>query len=295
MENGFLSRIKSALRKTSEMISIAGGKINEDLLREIEETLILADVGAETSAQLASKISRWKLPAGDRRIKQQLADEIFELLRSSESDFFHRNLSSLHIMLIVGVNGNGKTTTAAKMANIFKKTGHKPLLVAADTFRAAAVEQLTLWADKIGVAIAVGRAGSDPAGLVYTSIERATLDGNWPVIVDTAGRMQNRDDLMAELEKIKRVAGKFDADTRTILVLDGLTGQAAHNQVGAFLQKVGVDGLVVTKLDGTAKGGAIIALTQKYKLPILAIGVGEGPDDLRPFSAREYADALAGV
>jgi fused signal recognition particle receptor len=302
MENGdgFLSRIRSALRKTSEKISIsiAGGKVDNRLLRGLEETLILADVGVETAERLVSGIAGRKFSSGnEEEIKQFLANEISALLKPYESDFFQREFTTIpHILLLAGVNGNGKTTTAAKMAHIFKKSGRRPLLVAADTFRAAATEQLAHWAEKIGVDISVGREKADPAGLVYGSIERAKRENHQVVIVDTAGRLHHRDDLLAELGKIKRVAAKFDptAPHCTILVLDGMTGQAAHHQVGTFLEKVGIDGLAVTKLDGSAKGGAVVALTQKYKLPILAVGVGEGPDDLRPFRAQEYAAAILG-
>ncbi|MDR1561317.1 MAG: signal recognition particle-docking protein FtsY [Holosporaceae bacterium] len=298
----FFSKLKFALCKTSEKISasIAGKKTNKNFVREIEEALILADVGVEMAAQLASKISQKKFSkeASKLEIKQFLAQEIANLLKPYEYDFFGKVLShSLYIILVIGVNGNGKTTTIAKIANVFKNLGHNPLMIAADTFRAAAAEQLKYWADKIQVSFCSAEEKCDPAGLVYNSIEKARQNNNNIALIDTAGRMQNRNDLLAELEKIKKVIKKLDSSAphSTILILDGLTGQAAHAQIKVFLEKIGVDGIIVTKLDGTAKGGAIISLTQKYKIPIFGLGVGEAIDDLKPFLAEEYAKAIVGV
>lgn len=296
------SKIKSALQKTSEKISISitGKKIDDNFAQEIEDALITSDVGFETAAELSSKISEKKFSktSTDIDIKLYLANEINEILKPYEADLFDINSSaSPNIIMIMGINGNGKTTTAAKIAYLFKNRGHFPLLVAADTFRAAATEQLKYWAEKIGVDICVGKEKSDAAGLVFSAIEQAKKNNNDIVLIDTAGRMQNRNDLMDELEKIKRVIKKIDdtAPHTTILVLDGLTGQAAHNQVEVFMNKIGVDGVIITKLDGTAKGGAIISLTKKYKLKIFAIGIGESLEDLKSFNSEEYAKAIIGV
>jgi fused signal recognition particle receptor len=299
---GFFDKIKEALKKTSEKISISisGKKMDEDFVQEIEDTLIMADVGVETAAELAKKISdrKFSKETTELEVKQFIADEIYALLKPHESDFFSRNFShSPEIILVIGVNGNGKTTTVAKLANILKISGHRPLLVAADTFRAAAVEQLKYWAEKIGLDIHVGKDGADVAGLVYDSIKQARTNGNDVVLIDTAGRMQNRGDLLDELEKVKRVMKKLDesAPHKIILILDGTTGQAAHGQVDIFLSKIGIDEIIITKLDGTAKGGALISLSRKYKLPILAIGIGEQLDDLKPFDAKEYSRAILGI
>ncbi|MDR3179896.1 MAG: signal recognition particle-docking protein FtsY [Holosporaceae bacterium] len=299
---GFFSKIKSALSKTSEKISlsITGKKIGENLAQEIEDALIMADAGVEVSLEFSQKISSKKFPkdATDIDVKKSLSDEIFNLLKPYEFDFFESCRGrNPYIILVMGVNGNGKTTSVAKIANIFKNSGRRPLLVAADTFRAAAVEQLKFWAEKINVDICSGKEKADAAGLVFGAIEQARRNGNDIVLVDTAGRMQNRDDLLAELEKMKRAMRKIDdtAPHKSILILDGLTGQATHAQVDVFLHKIGVDGIIITKLDGTAKGGALMSLVRKYQTPIFAVGVGEAIDDLKPFNARDYADAIVGL
>ncbi len=297
---GILDKLKKTFKKTSENIltAIVGKKIDEHFYQEVEDALIRADVGAQTSIMLAQKLADKKFPrdATESEIKRFLVDEITRLLQPYEADLFSLVDKDPEIILIIGVNGNGKTTSIAKLANVFKQKGYNPLLIAGDTFRAAAVEQLKYWGNHLGVAIFHGKDQADAAGVVYSGIEKAKSENKNVVLIDTAGRMQNRDDLIAELDKIKRVIKKIDetAPHKTILVLDGLTGQTAHLQVESFLSKVGIDGLIVTKLDSTAKGGVVISLTQKYKAPIFAIGVGEGIDDLRPFSANQYAKAILG-
>lgn len=294
----FFSKIKSALTKTAKKIStaITGKKVDAEFLQQLEDALIMADVGYETAAELSEKVAdkKFSKDCSTTDIVNYLSGEIAKMLQPYESKFFEEKFTqNPYVILVIGVNGNGKTTTVAKIANIFKK--YNPLLVAADTFRAAAVEQLSYWAGKIGVDICKGK--SDPAALVYESIQQAKSNGNGVILIDTAGRMQNRDDLLDELGKIKRVMKKLDptAPHSTILVIDGLTGQAAHNQVDVFHEKIGVDGIIITKLDGTAKGGALIALTRKYGIKIIAIGVGEKIDDLKAFNAKEYADAILGA
>ncbi|MBO6056545.1 MAG: signal recognition particle-docking protein FtsY [Alphaproteobacteria bacterium] len=297
---GILDKLKKTFRKTSESIltAVAGKKIDENFYQEIEDALIRADVGAQTSIMLAQKLADKKFPrdATESEIKKFLVDEITQLLEPYEADLFDSTNKNPEIILVIGVNGNGKTTSIAKLANIFKQKGHDPLLIAGDTFRAAAVEQLKYWGNQLGIEVFHGKEQADAAGVVYSGIEKAKSENKDIVIIDTAGRMQNRDDLIAELDKIKRVIRKIDdtAPHKTILVLDGLTGQTAHLQVESFLNKVGIDGLIVTKLDSTAKGGVVISLTQKYKAPIFAIGVGEGIEDLQPFSASQYASAILG-
>ncbi|MBO7453783.1 MAG: signal recognition particle-docking protein FtsY [Alphaproteobacteria bacterium] len=297
---GILDKLKETFRKTSEgiLIAVAGKKIDENFYQEIEDALIRADVGAQTSIMLAQKLADKKFPrdATESEIKKFLVDEITQLLEPYEADLFDSVNKNPEIILVIGVNGNGKTTSIAKLANVFKKKGHNPLLIAGDTFRAAAVEQLKYWGNQLGVDVFHGKEQADAAGVVYSGIEKAKSENKDVIIIDTAGRMQNRDDLIAELDKIKRVIKKIDetAPHKTVLVLDGLTGQTAHLQVESFLNKVGIDGLIVTKLDSTAKGGVVISLTQKYKAPIFAIGVGEGVDDLQPFSANLYASAILG-
>ncbi|MBO7536999.1 MAG: signal recognition particle-docking protein FtsY [Alphaproteobacteria bacterium] len=297
---GILDKLKKTFRKTSESIltAVAGKKIDENFYQEIEDALIRADVGAQTSIMLAQKLADKKFPrdATESEIKKFLVDEITQLLEPYEADLFDSTNKNPEIILVIGVNGNGKTTSIAKLANIFKQKGHDPLLIAGDTFRAAAVEQLKYWGNQLGIEVFHGKEQADAAGVVYSGIEKAKSENKDIVIIDTAGRMQNRDDLIAELDKIKRVIRKIDdtAPHKTILVLDGLTGQTAHLQVESFLNKVGIDGLIVTKLDSTAKGGVVISLTQKYKAPIFAIGVGEGIEDLQLFSASQYASAILG-
>ena len=297
---GILDKLKKTFQKTSESIltAVAGKKIDENFCQEIEDALIRADVGAQTSITLAQKLADKKFPrdATESEIKKFLVNEITQLLEPYEADLFDSTNKNPEIILVIGVNGNGKTTSIAKLANIFKRKGHGPLLIAGDTFRAAAVEQLKYWGNQLGIEVFYGKEQADAAGVVYSGIEKAKSENKDIVIIDTAGRMQNRDDLIAELDKIKRVMRKIDdtAPHKTILVLDGLTGQTAHLQVESFLNKVGIDGLIVTKLDSTAKGGVVISLTQKYKAPIFAIGVGEGIEDLQPFSASQYASAILG-
>jgi len=295
---GILDKLKKTFKKTSESIltAVAGKKIDENFCQEVEDALIRADVGAQTSIMLAQKLADKKFPrdATESEIKKFLVDEITQLLEPYEADLFDSINGNPEIILVIGVNGNGKTTSIAKLANVFKQKGHDPLLIAGDTFRAAAVEQLKYWGNQLGVEVFYGKDQADAAGVVYSGIEKAKSENKDIVIIDTAGRMQNRDDLIAELDKIKRVIKKIDetAPHKTVLVLDGLTGQTAHLQVESFLNKVGIDGLIVTKLDSTAKGGVVISLTQKYKAPIFAIGVGEEAEDLHPFSANHYARAI---
>jgi len=296
---GLLSKVKEALKKTSSNIALAitGKKVDDNLIRELEEALILADVGVENAEKLVSEFSQKKFEkeTTETDIRNILKANIESLLKPYQKDLFD-NFHSPEIVLIIGVNGNGKTTTVAKLANLLKQSGHSPLLVAGDTFRAAAVAQLEYWANKLNLDIFKGAENSDAAGVVYSAIEKAQKDQYDVVLIDTAGRMQNRSDLIDELKKIKRVIKKLDPEAphSTVLVLDGFTGQAAQAQVETFLNEIGIDSIIMTKLDATAKGGAIVAITQKYNIPVSYIGVGEGIDDIQPFDAHQYAQALIG-
>lgn len=292
-------KIKNALKKTSSTISLAitGKKVDTEFLKNLKDALILADVGVQTSDKLIDELSKQKFDKEltEYDVKNILALNIEKMLVPYEKELFTQ-LHSPEIVMLIGVNGNGKTTTVAKLANLLKESGHRPLLVAGDTFRAAAVSQLEYWAQKIGVDICKGKDKGDAAGLVYSAIEKAQKENYDVVLIDTAGRMQNRSDLLDELKKIKRVIQKLDANAShsIVLVLDGLTGQATHSQAEIFKNEIGVDSIIVSKLDATAKGGAIISLTQKYNIPVSYIGVGEGLDDIQPFSARQYAQAIVG-
>lgn len=298
---GLLDKLKNTFKRTSEsfMTAVAGKKVGPELFEEIEEALIKADVGIQTASVISEKLKSRRFPRDttEHEIKEFLADEIIQIMQPYESNLLENISHNPEIILIIGVNGNGKTTTIAKLANIYKSRNLNPLMIAGDTFRAAAVEQLKYWGEQMDVPVFSGKENADAAGLIYSGIEQARTMKNQVVLVDTAGRMQNRDDLLAELLKIKRVIAKLDesAPHKTILVLDGMTGQSAHAQVDSFLNKIGIDGLVVTKLDSTAKGGVLISLAQKYKTPICAIGVGEGISDIQPFSAKEYAHAILGT
>lgn len=296
----FLNKMKDALKKTSSSISLAitGKKVDESFLAKLEDALILADVGVKTAQRLTSEIARQKFSKDvtENEIREILSHNIENMLKPYEKALL-QDLHKPEVVLVIGVNGNGKTTTVAKLANLLKRKGNKVLLVAADTFRVAAVAQLEYWSNKIGVDICKEEEGSDPASLVYKSLEKAKAEGFNVVLIDTAGRMQNRSDLIGELKKIKRVIKKIDSSAphTTILTIDGLTGQASHKQVDVFKNEIGIDSLIMTKLDATAKGGAIISLTQEYNVPISYIGVGEGVDDIQNFDARQYARGITGM
>ena len=219
------------------------------------------------------------------------------VLEPVASDFALTPGAGPHVLLVVGVNGTGKTTTAAKMAHQFKRKGLSVMLAAADTFRAAAIDQLKVWGTRVGAEVVAKEVGADPAGVAFEALERARAEKIDVLLIDTAGRLQNKSDLMAELAKIVRVLKKIDSSAPhgVILVLDATTGQNAIAQVEIFKEIAGVTGLVVTKLDGTARGGILVAIAERFKLPIFAIGVGEGLDDLKPFDAQDFARAIAGA
>ena len=275
-----------------------GRVLDDAMLESLEELLIAADMGVDTSLKIAARMAegRFGRRLSAREIKALLAAEIAAVLEpvARPMPIYPRRPQ---VVLVVGVNGSGKTTTIGKLASQFRAAGKSVVIAAGDTFRAAAVEQLQIWGERAGVPVMTAAPGSDPASLAYDAMARAEADGADLLLIDTAGRLQNREDLMAELAKIVRVIRKRDASAphNTLLVLDATTGQNALSQVEVFRKIADVTGLVMTKLDGTAKGGVLVALADRFGLPIHAIGVGEAIDDLAPFDPEEFAAALTGT
>jgi len=298
-------RLAGGFRRTSDRLgeNLSGlfGKAALDAatLDSIEEALVASDLGPATAARVRTRLEgeRFALGITEQRLREVVADEIEAILRPVaqplEIDAFPRP----QVVLVIGVNGSGKTTTIAKMAHLFTEQDYQVMLVAGDTFRAAAIGQLKVWADRVGVPIIAGAEGGDAAGLVFEGVKRGTAEGTDVLVVDTAGRLQNKAGLMDELAKIRRVLGRLNpaAPHNVVLVLDATTGQNGLNQIEVFRETAGVTGLVMTKLDGTARGGVLVAAAERFGLPIHAIGVGEQIDDLRPFDPREVARAIAGL
>ena len=272
-------------------------KFDDDMLEQLEELLISSDMGVDTAMRVAANMAQGNLGSrfSTSEIKKLLADEIEQIMENVAQPL---PIYSKHpqVVLVVGVNGSGKTTTIGKLASQFKEAGKNVVIAAGDTFRAAAVEQLQIWGDQANVPVLVAPEGSDPASLAFDALAKAQEEKADLLMIDTAGRLQNRTDLMEELAKIVRVLKKKDpeAPQNTILVLDATTGQNAISQVETFREIAEVSGLIMTKLDGTAKGGVLVALADKFGLPIHAIGVGEQIDDLAPFDPAEFAQALTG-
>ncbi|KIC16291.1 MULTISPECIES: signal recognition particle-docking protein FtsY [unclassified Leisingera] len=272
--------------------------LDDDMLEQLEELLIAADMGVDTALRVTANLAEGRMgkKVSSREIKELLAQEVARIMEPVAKPL-PIYAKRPQVVLVVGVNGSGKTTTIGKLASQFKGAGKKVVIAAGDTFRAAAVEQLQVWGDRAGVPVLTAPEGSDPASLAFDAMTKAQEDGADLLMIDTAGRLQNRADLMEELAKIVRVIRKKDetAPHNTLLVLDATTGQNALSQVGTFQQLADVSGLVMTKLDGTAKGGVLVALADKFGLPIHAIGVGEQIDDLAPFDPEEFAAALTGL
>jgi fused signal recognition particle receptor len=267
------------------------------MLEQLEELLISSDMGVDAALRVTANIAEGRLgkKLSSDEIKSLLSQEITRIMEPVAKPLPLYSQTP-QVVLVVGVNGSGKTTTIGKLASQFKVAGKSVIIAAGDTFRAAAVEQLQIWGDRAGVPVLTAAEGSDPASLAFDAIEKARADHADLLLIDTAGRLQNRTDLMEELSKIVRVIKKQDPDAphNTLLVLDATTGQNALNQVDTFRRLADVSGLVMTKLDGTAKGGILVALADKFGLPIHAIGIGEQIDDLSPFDPEEYAKALTG-
>ena len=290
---------KSTKRLADHITGLATGTLplDDERLDEIEEALIAADLGPAVAGRIRERLADHKFAKGidEAGIRTVVAEEVEKVLAPVALPLAITRQPQ--VVLVVGVNGSGKTTTIAKLARLFKADGKSVMLAAGDTFRAAAIAQLKIWADRVGVPIISGEQGGDAAGLAFDAVKRAMDEGIDVLIIDTAGRLQNKAGLMDELAKMKRVIGKLDpsAPHDVLLVLDATTGQNALSQIEVFRQVAGVTGLVMTKLDGSARGGMLVAAAEKYRLPIHAIGVGEGMDDLQPFDAGEFARALASV
>ena len=289
----WFSKLKKGLSKTASRFSFQ--KVDVDSLEMMEESLLRADVGYQTTDEIMTAVKRQKPKDGEelRQImKEVLLAKMIPVAKPLEIEAIHKPF----VILMIGVNGAGKTTTIGKLGQFYKEQGKQVSFVAADTFRAGATEQLCRWGEKLNCVVHTAKTGADAAGLVFDSLKKSRENGDDILFIDTAGRLQNRSDLMEELKKITRVIQKQDptAPHATLLVLDATVGQNALSQVKTFQEMVGVSGLIMTKLDGTAKGGILIALAERFKLPVHALGVGEKSDDLQSFTAEDYIDSLMG-
>jgi fused signal recognition particle receptor len=301
----WFQRLKSGLARTSSSLTtgIAGvftrRKLDAGSLAELEDLLIQADLGIDMAARVTKALSsgRYEKGISPEEVREVLAAEIEKVLIPVEKPLQTRPGKKPHIVLMVGVNGTGKTTTIGKLAEKARREGHSVMIAAGDTFRAAAIDQLRIWGERTGARVFASAVGADSAGLAFDALKAAREAGTDLLLIDTAGRLQNKGALMAELEKIVRVIRKLDdeAPHDVLLVLDATTGQNAMSQVEAFGRSAGVTGLIMTKLDGTARGGILVAIADKHGLPIHAIGVGETSDDLEAFDAREFARTIAGL
>ena len=305
MSEGWLTRLKAALKRSSSKLGdgIAGifnkRRLDAAALEELEELLIASDLGVATSAKLANNLAktRFNKDVSPEEVRSALAADVAEMLEPVATPLEIAPERRPHVVLVVGVNGAGKTTTIGKLAKQQAELGRKVMLAAGDTFRAAAIEQLQIWGERSRVPVIAKQPGADAAGLAFEALETAKREAADLLLIDTAGRLHNKGELMAELQKIQRVLRKQDesAPHDVLLVLDATTGQNALNQVATFKELVAVTGLVVTKLDGSAKGGVLVALAEQHGLPVHAVGVGEGAEDLRPFSADHFAKSLMGL
>jgi fused signal recognition particle receptor len=301
----FLGKLKQGLARSTQKLSegITGAftrrKLDDAALEELEETLIAADLGTEVAARViaAFRRTRFGREVTDEEVKTALAEEIAAILAPVALPLVIDPARKPFVVLVVGVNGTGKTTTIGKLAQQYAESGMRAVLVAGDTFRAAAVEQLQVWGQRTGAPVIAGPPNTDAAGLAYEALRQATADAADLLLIDTAGRLHNKSVLMEELRKIIRVIKKQDesAPHATLLVLDATTGQNAIQQVKVFKEMVDITGLVVTKLDGSARGGIVVALAEAFGLPVHAVGVGEQAGDLRPFDAADYARGLVGI
>lgn len=302
---GWISRLRAGMSRSSARLTqgintiFTRRRLDEDALLEFEELLIASDMGIGVAGEVAQSLrkTRFNQEVAPEVVRAALAEEVIRLVEPVMKPLRFDPTKKPFVILVVGVNGSGKTTTIAKLAKQYRDAGHQVVLAAGDTFRAAAVEQLQIWGERTGCPVVTRPEGSDAAGLAYDAMMQARANASDILLIDTAGRLHNKANLMAELQKIVRVLKKVDpqAPHSVLLVLDATTGQNAHAQAEIFREMVGVTGIVMTKLDGTARGGVLVSLAEKYGIPIHAIGVGETADDLRPFEARAYARSLVGL
>lgn len=308
MALGWFQRLKQGLAKTSSKLTdgvqgVFTGKrrLDDDALEELEEVLITSDLGPATAAKLTAELAktRFDKEVDADEVRRALAQSIAEILApvAQPLEAGSDPAKKPHVVLVVGVNGSGKTTTIGKLAHQLREQGKSVMLCAGDTFRAAAIEQLQIWGERTGAKVIARATGADAAGLAFDAYKQAQQDGVDVLLIDTAGRLHNKKDLMEELSKIVRVLKKLDETTPhdVVMVLDATVGQNALQQVQTFRELTSVTGLVVTKLDGTAKAGVLVALAEKIGLPVHAVGVGETAEDLRPFKAEDYAKSLMGI
>ncbi|WP_033926441.1 signal recognition particle-docking protein FtsY [Sphingomonas sp. 35-24ZXX] len=303
-EGSWSERLLGGFRKTSDKLTqnltglVTKSRLDEDQLDEIEEALIVSDLGPQMAGKVRNRLSEGRFERGldDEGLREIVGEEIAKSLRTVAEPLDIIAFPRPQVILVIGVNGSGKTTTIAKLAHLFQEQDYGVMLAAGDTFRAAAIGQLKIWADRLGIPIVSGKEGGDAAGIVFDAVKQATATGIDVLIVDTAGRLQNKRELMDELAKIRRVLGRLNpqAPHDVVLVLDATNGQNALSQIETFKEVAGVTGLVMTKLDGTARGGILVAAAEKFGLPIHAIGVGETIDDLRPFDPEYLAHVIAG-
>jgi fused signal recognition particle receptor len=303
--SGMFARLKAGLTRTATVLSsgltglLTKQRLDAETIEGLEEALIRADLGANLAHRLAAEIAegRYDAEISEKEIREHLATAITRVLQPSARPFIVDDARKPYVVLVAGVNGTGKTTTIGKLAAKLRNQGKRVTLAAGDTFRAAAIEQLKIWGDRAGADVIARAPGSDAAGLAFEALEKAKNEKSDVLLIDTAGRLQNKAGLMAELQKIARVLKKLDsaAPHAAVLVLDATTGQNAISQVEAFQAAVPLTGLVMTKLDGTAKGGILVALADRFALPIHFVGVGEGIDDLQVFDAPSFARALTGA
>ena len=300
----WLDRLRGGFSKTADKLAdnltglTSRAALDSSTLDDIEEALIASDIGPEASHRIRDAIARQRFEKLDERgLRTILAEEIEKILTPVAKPLEVYGFPRPHVILVIGVNGSGKTTTIGKLSQKFASEGRKVMLAAGDTFRAAAIEQLKVWGERTKTPVIAGAQGSDSASLAFNALTAAKEQAIDVLLIDTAGRLQNKAELMKELEKVVRVIRKVDATAphAVLLVLDATVGQNALSQVEAFHRTAGVTGLVMTKLDGTARGGILVALAEKFKLPVHFIGVGEGVDDLAPFTARDFARAIAGI
>ena len=304
-KKGWLARLRAGLSRTSSRLSdgisgiFTGRKLDDAALEDLEDLLITSDLGVETATKLSAELARTRFDkeVSADEIRTALAAQVTTILEPVATPLVVDPSHRPHIILVTGVNGSGKTTTIGKLAKQLKEDGKSVMLAAGDTFRAAAIEQLKIWGERSGCPVVSTSQGADAASLAFEAIDRARAENMDVLIIDTAGRLQNREDLMQQLQKVVRVITKQDetAPHDTLLVLDATTGQNAHSQVQTFQSMCKVTGLIVTKLDGSARGGVLVALAERFELPVHAIGVGEGEDDLRPFEAEAFAKSLVGL